>query len=159
MLRLRGLSQADLPEVLRVQRSAYRPELIEPSDAFARKMALFPRGAIGCFDDDRLVAYMFCHPWTLGEVVPLGTGSLALPDMPSCLYVHDLAVEPQRRGYGLAGGLVDMAIALARSLGLPCCALTAVQGSEGFWRSRGFEERGGLEYRPGIAAVYMVRRL
>src|SRR5512133_2862372 len=97
MLQHRPLDNSDLPEILEVQQSAYHETLLEPSDTFAKKMALFPQGAIGAFDEGVLSAYVFCHPWTLGDIVPLSTNTFEIPKRPTCMYIHDLAVEPESR--------------------------------------------------------------
>jgi predicted N-acetyltransferase YhbS len=102
-----------------------------------------------------LAAYLFCHPWTLGEVPPLHDSEIALPDRPTCLHIHDLAVRPQDRGRGIAGQLVREVISIADSRSIPT-ALVAVSGSETFWERFGFHRRGAIEYGPG-RSTYMVR--
>ncbi|MBI0583511.1 MAG: GNAT family N-acetyltransferase [Methanomassiliicoccus sp.] len=154
---VRPLRPSDLPEVLRVQRSAYAEEYLEPVEAFARKLDLFPPGALGAVEDGSLVAYLFCHPWTLGEAAPLHAADLALPTSPDCLYIHDLAVRADRRGRGLSADLVDAALGIARRMDLNACALVAVQLTEPFWARHGFRRDRRLEYPPGRAAAYMVR--
>lgn len=143
--------------VLAVQRSAYHEVFHEPSETFAGKLALYPRGAVGLFEGSSLAAYLFCHPWVVGETVPLSAEHLVLPERPNCLYIHDLAVAQNCRGRGLAERLADEAFELAEALHLPACALVSVQGSETFWERLGFVSQQELEYLPGITANYMVR--
>jgi GNAT superfamily N-acetyltransferase len=157
MIQLRRLTLSDIPEVLLVQRSAYHEMFHEPSETFANKLSLFPPGARGCFDGGALVAYLFCHPWVAGETVPLGVEHLALPERPTCLYIHDLAVAQSHRGRGLAALLVDEALELAGTMHLPTVALVSVQGSERFWQRLGFVVQHELEYLPGIRARYMIK--
>ncbi len=157
MFRLRPLAPSDLPEVLRVQRSAYHEVFHEPSETFAKKLSLFPPGARGCFDESGLVAYLFCHPWVAGEIVPLSAESLELPERPTCLYIHDLAVARDHRGRGLAARLAGEAFEIAIALRLPACALVSVQGSETFWEGLGFTISRELEYLPGTIAHYMIK--
>lgn len=157
MIHLRLLTISDLPEVLRVQRGAYHEVFHEPSGTFTKKLSLFPPGALGCFDDGALGAYLFCHPWVAGEIVSLKAISLELPERPTCLYIHDLAVAPGYRGRGLAALLADEAFELARTLRLPACALVSVQGSETFWERLGFVVRKEMNYLPGVSARYMIK--
>ncbi|HLL54294.1 MAG TPA: hypothetical protein VK447_12140, partial [Myxococcaceae bacterium] len=81
-MRIRQLEPADLPAVLALQREAYRPELHEPESSFANKRALFPQGALGCFDGERLRGYAFVLPWRGEGVVPLCDALDALPRDP-----------------------------------------------------------------------------
>jgi predicted N-acetyltransferase YhbS len=157
MPHFRPLIISDLPQILAVQRSAYQEVFHEPSETFAGKLALFPRGALGIFEGDSLAAYFFCHPGVVGETVPLRAEHLVLPERPNCLYIHDLAVAQRCRGRGLAARLAGEAFELAEALHLPACALVSVQGSETFWERLGFMSQQELEYLPGIAANYMVR--
>ncbi|MDW5563142.1 MAG: GNAT family N-acetyltransferase [Methanomassiliicoccus sp.] len=155
---IRPLVPSDLPEVLAVQRSAYPEVLLESSASFDRKIKLWGRGALGGFDDDVLAAYLFCHPWALGEVAPLDARNMVLPERPDCLYVHDLAVYADHRGKGWGDRLVREALAIAQEQDLGACALVAVQRSRPFWERHGFLVQRDLQYAAGIDAHYMVRR-
>lgn len=154
---VRTLGMGDLEEVIGVQRSAYPDAPIESPGSFTRKLRVWPTGARGAFEDDELIAYLFCHPWTLGEVAPLDALDLTLPEAPSCLYVHDLAVRADRRGQGAGDRLVAEALKIAEASSLGACALTAVQDSRRFWERHGFVPRRELEYGTAMRAWYMVR--
>jgi GNAT superfamily N-acetyltransferase len=152
---VRLLSDNDLAEVIRVQLDAHPATLVEPPEVFAQRIAMFPRGAIGAFDDE-LTAYLFCHPWTIDEVAMLHHAPTMLPDRPTCLYVHDLAVHPSYRGRGLADRLVDEAKKIAADMSLPLAAV-AVNRSERFWERHGLARRRELDYGPQ-RAIYMISR-
>lgn len=156
---LRRLSDGDLPEVLRVQEVAYAATLNEPGEAFAAKIGVFPAGAIGCFEGADMIGYVFSVPWTLGEVMPLHHAPLLPRRGADCLYVHDMAVQPDRRGRGVAVRLLEALTEVALKEGLRHLALTAVQGSEGFWARLGFQEERRFEYAPGVPASYMVAKV
>lgn len=156
---LRQLTKEDVQQVLSVQVRAYRAELVEPESSFLDKMSLFPQGAVGHFERGSLIGYLFCFPWTLGEIVPLSSEHLRPPLRPDCLYVHDLAVDPLHRGEGVGASLVERAIGIAREAGLGNLALVAVQGSERFWKSHGFQAMDRISYHPGVGASYMVRKV
>lgn len=158
-MKIRELATADIPEVLRVQDDAYLPQLIESAETFLRKMKLFPAGALGCVDGERLCGYLFCHPWTDGEIVSLDSATLQLPVNADCLYIHDLAVEKACRGRGVARHLMDRGIALAKKAGLRQFGLVAVQDSEPFWARFGFATLRSFEYVPGVPASFMTMSL
>ena len=63
MVDLRRLEAEDVPQVLEVQKDAYREELLESGDTFTRILAVFPSGCLGVFVDGELLAYVFSHPW------------------------------------------------------------------------------------------------
>jgi len=158
MIVVRALTQSDLREVMKVQRSAYIDALVEPKASFSCKLRLPGSVALGAFEGGGMSAYLFCHPWSLGETAPLNACDLVLPGSPSCMYFHDLAVRPECRGRGLADRLVSEALSIAEARGLHACALVAVQSSRPFWERHGFRSQAGLEYGAGIRAHYMVRR-
>jgi ribosomal protein S18 acetylase RimI-like enzyme len=151
---VRELGPSDLTRVQEVQRKAHPSALVEPSEVFARRIYLFPSGALGAFDLNELAAYLFCHPWTLGEAPPLHDAGIVLPNRPTCMYIHDLAVRPQDRSRGLAERLVTEALSIADKMSLPC-ALVAVGDSEAFWEGRGFVRQHLIDYGPG-RSTYMV---
>jgi len=152
----RLLTPADLPGILAVQRACHPPALQEGAGAFARKLAGFPPGCLGLDGDGRLCAYVFCHPWPAGETVPLD-GPATPSGAGDCLYIHDLAVLPERRGTGAAAALLARVSALAGQLGLDRFGLVAVQDSGPFWIRQGFRAVRSFEYAPGVSAIYMVR--
>jgi ribosomal protein S18 acetylase RimI-like enzyme len=154
---IRKLVSSDLPDILRIQQNVYRPELLESSDTFSRKLMLFPEGCLGCEDDGVLCAYVFAHPWQGDSPVPLDDSNLLLPPKPDALYIHDLAVETAYRGRGLAQDLFGRLLRLAEEKGLGTMSLVAVQNSETFWQRLGFKRGHALSYGPGVSAVFMVR--
>jgi predicted N-acetyltransferase YhbS len=158
VLAIRALTLSDLQEVMEVQRSAYLDALVEPEASFACKLRLPGSVALGAFEGGRMSAYLLCHPWSLGKTAPLNACDLVLPRSPSCMYFHDLAVRPERRGQGLADRLVSEALSIAEARGLHACALVAVQSSRPFWERHGFRSQAELEYVAEVRAHYMVRR-
>ena len=150
------LEADDISDVLSVQEECYRSELIESAASFHRKLVLFPEGCFGVRDQGRLTAYIFGHPWKLGQSVPLDSSSYALPEDADCMYVHDLAVAPETRGSGIAAQLIQALISVSAAKGLNAFALVAVQNSEAYWKRWGFSVDHGLEYGTGLAASYML---
>jgi GNAT superfamily N-acetyltransferase len=159
MLILRGLTSSDLDAVVSIEKATYPEVLLEGKEEFAEKLTAFNEGALGFFDDGVLVAYMFCHPWTIGKIFELGSGLPKIPENPNCMYIHDLAVDRSHRGKGLAPILLNEAHQIAKSHRLEYSALVAVLGSVKFWEHQGYTAHHQLAYRPGIWATYMVKRL
>src|SRR4051794_31123331 len=126
---IRQLTAQDIAAVLRVQKEAYHLELLERPESILSKMRLFPRGAMGFFDSDVLAAYVFCHPWQFGEVVPIDAVLQSLPINADCVYIHDLAVGSSYRGKGIAKSLLGAVFALGENLGITNYMLVAVQSS------------------------------
>lgn len=151
---IRTLTESDIPAVLRVQKEAYRPELIECADTFLHKMRLFPQGALGYFNGE-MGAYIFVHPWLKESVVPLDHALAKLPAHPDCIYIHDLAVGNAARGKGVGKLLMDRVFAIGEEMGIHTYSLVAVQSSEPFWRRFGFTPVEGFEYVENVEASRM----
>lgn len=154
---VRTLSLSDLSKVMEVQRSAYPDALIEPTASFARKLEIWPEGARGAFDGGVLAGYLFCHPWPAGTIAPFGSDRIDLPSAEADLFIHDLAVRPERRGYGIASLLVREAVALAAAHRFPRCTLVAVLDARPFWERQSFRAVREVGYGAGARAWYMVR--
>jgi N-acetylglutamate synthase-like GNAT family acetyltransferase len=86
-----------------------------------------------------ITGYGVAHPWDLGSVPALDTLMAALPPSPTCLYIHDVVVQPAARGQGATGVLVDMFEAVARRHDLPSLALVSVYGTFPLWERFGFQ--------------------
>jgi GNAT superfamily N-acetyltransferase len=157
MTTVKPVSDADINEVLRVQRLCYCPELNEAGSAFLKKKTLFPAGCLGAWDGGQMCGYIFSHPWKSGEVVPLDTGGYAIPGDADCLYIHDLAVAPAWRGKAVAKEILTKLFEVAAAEGWKQFALVAVQDSEPFWARWGFQPVRTFEYTPGVKATYMVK--
>jgi ribosomal protein S18 acetylase RimI-like enzyme len=54
------------------------------------------------------------------------------------LYIHDLAVDKDGRGKGVAQALVRASIDAAKGRGLSRACLVAIQNSQSFWEQFGF---------------------
>ena len=155
-MEIRQLTPSDVAGVLKVQKEAYLPQLLEGVETFLNKMLLFPRGVFGCLVNGELCAYVFYHPWTRDAVVPLDHPIAELPLKPDCMYIHDLAVSPACQGQGIARRLLEQVFTVGDSLGLYTYSLIAVQSSEAFWQRFGFRAVSNLEYVPGVPGTRMI---
>jgi predicted N-acetyltransferase YhbS len=156
---LRQLALADIPDMLEVQREAYAPALHEPASSFEEKLTLFPRGAVGAFEEGRLTAYAVTLAWRGDAVVPLSKALGALPESPDTLFIHDLASSPAHRGKGVAKSLIERVFAIASEMKIAKFSLVAVQGSEPFWARFGFSPAESFLYAPGVQATRMILAL
>jgi predicted N-acetyltransferase YhbS len=138
--------------------------LPERPEVFEEKCRLFPEGSRVLVSGDRVIGYGVSHPWLLGQIPPLDEFLHALPDEPTCLYLHDIVVLPEARGQNAAGAFVKLLEDVARQRSIPHLALVSVYGTDALWSRFGF----AVADRPELAtklttygptAKYMTRKL
>jgi ribosomal protein S18 acetylase RimI-like enzyme len=154
---VRTLEADDLDEVLTVQASCYREDLLESRECFIQKILISPSGCLGAFVARRLAAYVFTHPWQEGAPVHLDSRSLSSPLRIDCIYIPDMGVIPRARGHGIVDALLRGVQTTADARSLDLFALVAVQNSEAFWERRGFLRVRSMQYGDG-SAHYMRSR-
>lgn len=152
---IRRLELADIPEVLRIQKEAYAPQLLESAATFIRKLTLFPDGCLGYDSDGVLCGYAFAHPWRSGSVAPLHDEFLELPSDADCLFVHDVAVAERQRGRGIGHELILALFGIGERMKVARYTLVAVQASESYWQRFGFRAVETLGYAQGIQGARM----
>jgi GNAT superfamily N-acetyltransferase len=140
------MAAADLAEVAAIAALCH-PDLPEPPEIFAERLALFPAG---CFATEG--GYAIAHPWA-GVAPPLAAPLGALPAAPDHLFLHDVALRPEARGQRLLPALLDRLDAL----GWPETRLVAVRGTRALWASHGFAETEPAKPGYGPRAVAMRR--
>lgn len=137
---IRPMQPADLNEVLRIQAACFTELVPESEASMAAKLQAAPEhcwvaeGAAA----GGLLAYLFALPWRAESPPALDAADCQLPEQPDCLYLHDLSVDPQARGSGLAQALVQRFLEGLEASGLSRACLVAVQNSAGFWGRWGF---------------------
>ena len=154
-MEIRQLEVGDLPLVLVVQEDCYPESLLEDGEIFSCKLRLFPEGCLGAFEDVELVAYVFSHPWSSGEVVPLHEPLACLPGTPDCVYIHDLAVMRPWRKRGIADLLISRLFDLAHDRHGGRVSLVAVNRSESYWERYDLRRTFSIVYTEGVPATYM----
>ncbi|HEY0418588.1 MAG TPA: GNAT family N-acetyltransferase [Acetobacteraceae bacterium] len=152
----RDMIAADLPAVERIG-AAVHPDHPEDAAVFAERLRLYPEGCLALCEGREILGYAVSHPWHDGSSPALNTLLGALPESPSCLFVHDLALLPAARRQG--AGARGMRRLMAQAGGCPVC-LVAVGRSRPFWESLGFAvaENAGLTDKLrsyGAGACYM----
>jgi hypothetical protein len=112
--------------------------LPERAEVFAEKFYLFPQGCFIFTQSGRVLGYGLSHPWILYEIPKLDTLLGRLPPRPDCLFIHDVAIRSEGRGYGGAGDYVQLAVSIARLRKLPSLALVSVYDTNSLWSRFGF---------------------
>ena len=165
-----------------VQARAYGPAFLEAPDVLGSKLRAPGGTSWGAFvatgqaaagpaggpsapaDGARLCAYAIAH--TLAPGAPLVLNKVLVParGLPApgdWLYVHDIAVDPDFVGAGLARQLLTEVLAAGRRLALARAMLVAVQGADTYWARHGFVAQSApmpvLGF--GDGAVWMARDL
>jgi len=146
------------PSILRLQALCYEANYLESRRSFEVKILVSP-SCFGAFDGDAMLGYALAFPWSTHTPVPLSCEWLELPPQPTCLYIHDVAIDPSARGTGLGGALVDVLYAEAQRLDVAFVELVAVQGAASYWERLGFHQLDGNTSGYGAEAVWMQRLL
>lgn len=134
----RSMRSEDLDGVVRIARIAF-PYHFEDRSCFAERLALYPRGCLALDDEQQVAGYLIAYPWTGDSAPALNTLICALPDEADRLYLHDLALDPTKRGRGYARLTVDRLVDQARRDGWASIALVAVNDAAAFWTELGFD--------------------
>jgi ribosomal protein S18 acetylase RimI-like enzyme len=158
---IRPLISIDVAHVLELQQLAYSETYLESDDSFAVKIAAGPETCFGAWFDGRLVGYLVAVPLARDE--PLSLNSTHIQPTPmdeaQVLYIHDLAIHPERRKTGLGDVLLVHLYESAIRYGIEAYSLVSVQNSSAYWAQRGFTPQEGLPaIGYGPEAVRMSRR-
>lgn len=130
----------DIDAIMAVQSEAYSAIVPENRNAMASRIELSPEGCFTAKRNGMIVGYILSHPFTAGEIPPLGKPLLRLPVNADSWYLHDLALSGRSRGSGAAAKLVNAVKNIAAKHGFHQIFLVSVQQSSGFWRKMGFSE-------------------
>ncbi|KQT03690.1 MULTISPECIES: GNAT family N-acetyltransferase [unclassified Bradyrhizobium] len=127
---------SDLPAISTIA-ARIHPDLPESLEVLAEKMRLCPDGCRVLVAGDEIAGYGLGHPWKQHQIPPLDGFLERLPEDADCLYVHDVAVLPHRRG-GVARTYIAGIAELARASGIGTLALVSVYGTRPLWQRLGF---------------------
>jgi len=138
--------------------------LPERPEVFDEKCRLFPEGCRVFVRRGRILGYAVSHSWLLGRIPPLDEFLRALPEQPTCLYLHDIVVLPEARGQKAAEGFLELLENLARRMSVSHLALVSVYGTDALWNRHGFKVAQTPELAVklrsyGPTAKYMTRAL
>lgn len=135
---VRPMQGSDLTEILRIQAASYAGDIPESPASLMAKFVASPASCFVAHNERQLVGYVFALPWQSNAPPALNAPDCQLPSEIDCLYIHDLAVDPQARGTDVARSLFASLLPLLDQYKLDRMFLTAVQYSSGFWQKQGF---------------------
>ena len=148
-----GLEHLD--GILRVQARSYSSQFNEKAETFVSKIKFSPETCYGVLVENRLIAYGISFPWLKNKSVDLNSTLKQKPQKPEVMHIHDISVDPDFRGLGLAESLFLRIAHDAFALGLSSLSLVAVQGSTTYWSKFGFMDSHFNVNDYGAAAVKM----
>lgn len=138
-MKIRKLSQPDLPEVLRIQRECYSQDFLESADSFSAKLSAYPDFCFMAVQGEIVVGYVVALPWVFGEILDLDGVEYSIPPDPDSVCIHDMAVSPNARKAGAAKQLMDAVLDTAKQRAYERLFLVAIQGASSYWKRNGFE--------------------
>lgn len=136
---LRNIFHQDLQQVLRIQSESYPKELLEDEDVYTSYLKRFSSGAFGLFENNFLSAYCFSFPYFRGYSITYPQDGIPLPSQPNCYYLHDMAIDPKYRGFGLSSILFREIESIAIQNGFDVLSLTSVNNRRNYWEHQGFK--------------------
>jgi len=161
----RSASAADLDDINRIADEIHI-SLPERAEVFAEKFAVFPDGCFVLVRRGTVLGYGLSHPWKLYEIPKLDTFLGVLPSRPECLFIHDVAILREGRGFGGAEQYVKLIVPVAQRRQIPFLALVSVYNTTALWSRLGFDiaiaHRLDLDEKLecyGGGAKYMIRKL
>ncbi|KZX75967.1 hypothetical protein A3715_09870 [Oleiphilus sp. HI0009] len=156
MFSIDAINHADWSRIMDIQHKAYADDYPESVDVLKAKWLLAPETCLAIRNDEDLLGYCLAHPWPINDTPKLHVELNALPETDD-LFIHDLALHPDARGQGAAKELVLSVLNIARLNHYKQVHLVAVQGSEQFWCSFGFEILAESQISAGYGdeALYM----
>lgn len=132
----RAMQEADLPAVFALSKQIHEAYPESP-DIARERLALAQQWCRVLTAGDAPCGYLVAHPWRRGAPPALDSLIGTLPVDPDCLYIHDLAIAPQRRGNGDAAALLASLKGEAFA-NYPVIALISTGPATGYWRKQGF---------------------
>jgi len=138
-MKIREMSQSDLPSVSRIQRECYSESILESEDSFSAKLSASPDLCFVAVQGELLVGYVIALPWVFGEIPDLDGAEYSVPPNADSLCIHDMAVTPSARDVGAAKQMLNTVLGTANHMGYKQVFLVAIQGASSYWMRHGFE--------------------
>jgi GNAT superfamily N-acetyltransferase len=98
---------------------------------------VFPQGAWGAFGGEKLIGYIYFHPYFHQTAKPLNS-ALNLTGGEDCMYLHEIAVLPEYRLHDIPSRLMKELDEVSALYKMKYQSLVSVQNSVGFWEKKGF---------------------
>lgn len=134
------MQHSDLAAVIKIADVVWGSKYYESPEVFEQRFNFFPTGC-WMYNDQ---GYIFSHPAQLGN--PPHLNSTLDYSTTDCYHIHDIALLPNIRGCGVARNIL-------KTILLNCpVSLVAVEGTQAFWESYGFNVQSHTDY-----GQYMVK--
>lgn len=130
----------DLPMAIEVQRQTFSEDLRESLDVFHNRFNKFGDHFFVMTENDQIIGYVLAFPWVLGDSPVNNEFFPEILELPTCYYVHDIAILPKSQGKGLAKMLFERVSDQALKLGFSNISLISVLQSADYWDRFGFKE-------------------
>jgi GNAT superfamily N-acetyltransferase len=134
------MSPLDIHSVLLIQSRCYDRAKQESAASFLSKLASPLQSSFVAELGSEVTGYLVSVPVQDCCPLPLHDTCYTAPNQAGALYLHDLAVQPESRGFGVAAALIKAYMSALRSSNVRSGCLTAVNDSSQFWQHHGFRE-------------------
>ena len=155
-VKIRRAGTEDLPGIMQLQLQSYEASLQEPASLFERIIGASPDTCLAAEYEGVMAGYLLAHPIP-DDFKSFGKGPPPLSGSETVLYLHDMCVSPAHRKMGIGRGLFEALSAHLEAEGFTKITAVAVQDSEEFWKTRGFEVGEPYTY-PGGAAGHIITK-
>ncbi|MET8771735.1 GNAT family N-acetyltransferase [Streptomyces sp. NPDC004658] len=152
---IRGITEADWPQVAALEAAAYADTSLTEGEAGLRSRARAGTSFV-LEADGRIAGYVLALPYPRFQCPDL-TRPEQVAHHATNLHLHDLVVGAPLRRRGLGTRLVRHLTDAARARGFATMSLVAIAGKESFWRANGYRPHHEARVPDGYGggAVYM----
>ena len=146
----------DLDLIYEIQCRSFKPAFHESIDIFARILDKYPKGCFMIYQDDNPAGYLVSHPDYLGR--KNYEEQRTLDGNENALFIHDLCIDPEFQGQGIARESARFIEGFARDKKFDAIIGIAIAEAQSFWIKQGFT-MGHLHQYCGEDARVMSKKL
>lgn len=155
-MEIKKIEPHDYEYIVGLQNRVHPSSLRESKVVLTSKAYASPDTCFVALDKEGRWGYILAIPYPKDDT-PTLTESIDPMDEKENLFVHDCIVEPDCRGKGVAGKLLNRVEKVAVKRGFKQISLVAVVGADSYWKQRGFAPSKVPVTDYGDDAVYMVK--
>lgn len=159
--KIRHVVESDWVGIMVIQNHAYAMIGMETEEVLRSKVACSSRTCFVCVDNqDRVLGYCLSHAYYLDQYPSLNE-VLVNTVTSDNLFIHDLAVNKNAQGQGIANLLFKALKKQATALNFTSISLVAIQGAASFWSKYHFEKLNKIVVSKtyGIDAHFMTKKV
>lgn len=163
---IHSMKESDLELAFAIQQKCYQPPLVEEWAVFQKRFLQVGENFLVAKNKNTIVGYAIIFPWQFTQIPKNNEPLPAIPSTLDCLYLHDIGVDPDCRGMGIADDLLEAMTQRARRLKLHKICLVAIGTALAFWQKQQFKpvkltkvKQTVLHASYGIESQYMERIL